>query len=77
VQAVLRVRQALKPADESVKAKDVQVLVDSVKADETTMEQAVEGLRVLEEMGVSAEEREEYVSAARERWRGAGVFRQR
>lgn len=67
VQAVLSVRHALKPGEE--KAQD---LLPTLEAKETTLEQAVEGLRSLEEFGAA---RDEYCKKAGQRWTEADVFK--
>lgn len=70
VQAVVRVRHALKPGSESVKD-----LLPTLASEETSLEQAVEGLKLLEEVGADVAARQEYCSKAQERWVEADVFK--
>ena len=74
VQAVALVRHALKPKDEEVKnqsAKDLEATLDS---DQTTLQDALAGLRALECVGASKEARDPYAKKAAGRWAEADVF---
>ena len=70
VQAVIRVRHALKPGSEN--AKD---LLSTLDAKSSSLEEAVDGLKLLEEIGADAGAKEEYCKKAGQRWAEADVFR--
>ncbi|KAK3623223.1 hypothetical protein LTR56_021703 [Elasticomyces elasticus] len=74
VQGVVRVRFALKP--EGDRTQSVKDLSNTLGEEETTLVQAEEGLRLLEDINADPKAREEYVAKARERWTEAVVFKQ-
>lgn len=70
VQGVVRVRHTLKPGEE--KASD---LLPTLEAGKTTLEQAVDGLRLLQEIDAAdSSAREQYCTKAGQRWTEADVF---
>ena len=76
IQAVVRVRQALNPGSEETKRQGVKDLQASVEVDTVTLEEVVEGLRLLNEIGAGRDQevREQYMQAARKRWPEATVL---
>ena len=74
VESAVRFRRILKPEVAETKTKGVNNLQDTLSLDSTTLQQAVDGLQLLEDIEANASEREAYVSAARERWPEATVF---
>jgi peptide alpha-N-acetyltransferase len=73
VHAVVRVRHALQPTDEDSK-KSANDLQATLKSESTSLEDAVEGLTVLGELGLGHEAKEAYRKAALERWGSADAF---
>jgi N-alpha-acetyltransferase 15/16, NatA auxiliary subunit len=73
VHAVVRLRQAIKPGDDGMKRKSGKDLIETLKSDKTSLSEALDGLRLLEEIGAQ-EARQEYVKAAHERWSEADAF---
>jgi N-alpha-acetyltransferase 15/16, NatA auxiliary subunit len=74
VQAGVRLIQVLHPELEEAKKKGAKHLQQSLGEKNTSLRDAEEGLRVLEEIHGSTEDRETYVSKARELWPEATVF---
>ena len=74
VQAVALVRQALKPKDEEAKKQSAKDLEATLNSDQTTLQDALAGLRVLESLGASKEARDGYAKKAAGRWAEADVF---
>ena len=70
VQGVIRVRHAVKPGFEN--AKD---LLPTLEAEETTLKQAIDGLRLLEEVSADTGAKEEYRKKAGQRWAEADMFK--
>jgi len=52
----------------------VQDLVATLQGKNVTLEQARQGLEVLQDVGAGAEAREQYAEAARKRWPEATAF---
>ncbi|KAI7192308.1 N-terminal acetyltransferase A, auxiliary subunit [Hortaea werneckii] len=77
VKAVVRVRYAMKPADDGLKSKSVQDMCNALRTKETTLPDAVDGLTLLQEMQVSSDAKDQYLAAGRERWPAATAFKQR
>lgn len=77
VHSVVRLRRALSPEDKDAVAKSVQNLRDTLDAEATGLQEAEEGLRVLDELRAGVDAKEAYVAAARGRWAEASVFQQR
>ncbi|KAK5115981.1 hypothetical protein LTR62_000437 [Meristemomyces frigidus] len=75
VQAGVRLLELLHPELEPAKGKATNHLQQTVGEKGTTIEDAVEGLRVLRELEGSREGRVEYLRIARERWPEASVLR--
>lgn len=73
VQAAVRVRKYLDPEGKNVD-KSVQDLVATLQNGNVTLEQARQGLQVLQDVGAGAEAREKYAGAARKRWPEATAF---
>lgn len=70
IQSVVRFRHVLKPGDEETKSKGARDLQSTLSLDSTTLEQAVEGLQILDEIGGGQDPlaREAYLQAAQKRW---------
>jgi N-alpha-acetyltransferase 15/16, NatA auxiliary subunit len=73
VQAVVRLRQAIKPNDDVTKQKSGKDMIETLKSDKTSLSEALDGLRLLEGIGPQ-EAREQYLKAAHERWSEADAF---
>ncbi|EFR03747.1 NMDA receptor-regulated protein 1 [Nannizzia gypsea CBS 118893] len=73
VQAALTVRQMLKPESKEQAEKD---LISSIDLDNTSLEQALAGLSLLDEWGSTVETKASYSTSARRRWAEASVFPQ-
>lgn len=71
MQAALRVRQELDPSSRQQNEKDLETTLSSK---ETTLEQAVIGLRLLEEWASDRAVRNDYSTAARKTWPEATAF---
>jgi len=70
IQSVVRFRSVLKPGDEDTKSKSAKDLQSTLALNSTSLEQAVEGLQLLDEIGVGRDPgvRETYLQAAQKRW---------
>ncbi|KAK5130211.1 hypothetical protein LTR08_002296 [Meristemomyces frigidus] len=77
VQSVVRLRRALHPDSSDATVKSAQDLRDTIGSEATSLQDAEEGLRVLDELRAGADAKESYVKAAKERWTEATVFQQR
>ncbi|KAL9094329.1 MAG: hypothetical protein Q9165_003470 [Trypethelium subeluteriae] len=71
IHAYLRVRQQLEPKSQSENEKQMQASLD---LENIELEEAIEGLLLLDEWNSGAEVKKAYVDAARNRWREASVF---
>jgi N-alpha-acetyltransferase 15/16, NatA auxiliary subunit len=71
VHSVVRFRAVLKPGAQETREKGVKDLLETLKLEGITLQQAVDGLEVLSEIGA---EREEYVRLANQRWPEANAF---
>lgn len=71
--AAIRVRKALEFKDVD-KASSVQCVQDVLNRDATSIQHAIDGARLLNEIGAGAEAREGYLKAARQRWSQATAF---
>ena len=68
IHSVIRVRKALKTdSDDKISTSDKELL-STLDFPDTTLEQILEGLRILHDLEVDAGTREEYLTAARKRW---------
>ncbi|KAK4560436.1 hypothetical protein LTR86_005632 [Recurvomyces mirabilis] len=76
VQAGVRLLELLHPELEPAKEKATKHLIQTLGEKGTTIEDAVEGLRVLRELEGSKQGREEYLKKAKERWPEATVLRE-
>ena len=76
VQAGVRLLELLHPELEPAKEKATKHLIQTLGEKGTTIEDAVEGLRVLRELEGSKSGREEYLKKAKERWPEATVLRE-
>lgn len=72
VQSIVNVRLALKPTLE-IKAKSAEDLQATLPT--STLQEAIDGLHVLETIGADKDAREAYSRKAVERWSEADVFR--
>ncbi|KAK3725136.1 hypothetical protein LTR37_000647 [Vermiconidia calcicola] len=75
VQSVARLRSILKPGDEATKSKGAKDLQGTLSLDGIILEQAVDGLNLLNEIEAGSEAREAYLQAAQKRWTEATVFK--
>ena len=74
IQSVVRFRNFLKPGAEDTKTKSVKDLRTTLDLPIVSLQDAVQGLRLHDELGASKESKQAYVEAARKRWPGATVF---
>lgn len=75
--AAVRVRHAMKPGNDGMKTKSVQDLSEAVQGTQTTLPDATEAMRLLQEMQVGPDAIDQYAKAARARWTTATMFQQR
>ena len=68
VQSAVRFRNILKPGAEGTKSKSATDLQSTFNLENTTLQQALEGLQLLEEIEADASARESYRAAAQKRW---------
>ena len=71
VHAAVRLRNAVKSGDATQSVKDLRA---TLGGEDTSWEEAKEGLYVLHELGASEEDRTAYTKAANERWPEVDVF---
>ena len=73
-QSVVLVRHALKPEDDEAKKQSAKDLEATLGSGQTTLQDALTGLRVLESVSASKEARDSYAKKAAGRWAEADVF---
>ena len=71
VQACLRVRQALDPKTSDDNQKDV---IRTLALPSVSLEDAIQGLELLNEWKAQSQYRQDYIAAAHERWPEATAF---
>lgn len=76
IQSVVRFRNVLKPEAEETKPKGLRDLQSTLSLNGTTLEQAVDGLQLLDELEASQDPlaRVAYVQSAQQRWPEATVL---
>ena len=74
IQSVVRVRNLLKPGAEETKSKGKSDLESSVSLDTTSLQDAMEGLQLTDELQAGPEAREAYIQAAQKNFPEASVF---
>ena len=75
VQSVVRFRNVLKPKAEDTKSNSATDLQATLSLENTTLQQAVDGLQLLDELEVPSDARQQYLQAANERWPEASAFK--
>ena len=74
IQSVVRFRNVLKPGAEETKSKGANDLQCTLSLDTISLQEAVDGLHLSDEIEVGPEARKSYVQTAHERWPEASVF---
>ena len=74
IQSAVRVRNALKPGAVDTKSKGAKDLESVVALDVTSLQEAIDGLHLSDEIGAESEARESYLEAARKQWPEASAF---
>lgn len=76
IHSVVRFRNVLKPGEEETKSKGVRDLQSTLSLGSTTLEQAIEGLQILDEIGGGQDPlaKEAYLQEAQKRWPEATAF---
>ena len=74
IQSVVRVRNILAPGAEETKSKGKSDLESSVSLDTTSLQDAMEGLRLTDELQAGPEARDAYIQAAQKNFPEASVF---
>ena len=74
IQSVVRFRHILKPGADETKSKGEKDLQSSIAVDNVTLQEAADGLRLLDDIEAKPEAREAYIQAAHKRWPEASAF---
>lgn len=74
IQAVVRVRNLLNPGAEETKSKCKLNLESAVSMDVSSLQDAMNGLQLVDEVQAGPEARDSYLEAAQKRWPEATAF---
>ena len=66
----------LKPGADDAKSKSQTDLESAVAKDVSTLQEAMDGLKIIDEISAGTEARNSYLKAAQKRWPEASVFQQ-
>jgi peptide alpha-N-acetyltransferase len=75
IQSAVRVRNILNPGSDDTKSKGAKDLESAVALDVASLQEAIDGLHLSDEIGAGSEARESYLEAARKQWPEASVFK--